>query len=81
MTAAMKERALAAGFRFEPIIEAPPLVFWLNWWLEGRSRQSFPASAVPPNAPVEVRELEDSWAARPLAFVLPKARPRFAFSN
>lgn len=41
MTAAMKERALAAGFRFEPIIEAPPLVFWLNWWLEGRSRQSF----------------------------------------
>ena len=75
MTAAMKERALAAGFRFEPIIEAPSFSLLVELVARGPLAAVVPASAVPPNAPVEVRELEDSWAARPLAFVLPKARP------
>lgn len=75
MTAAMKERALAAGFRFEPIIEAPSFSLLVELVARGPLAAVVPASAVPPNAPVEVRELEDCWAARPLAFVLPKARP------
>lgn len=67
--------ALAAGFRFEPIIEAPSFSLLVELVARGPLAAVVPASAVPPNAPVEVRELEDSWAARPLAFVLPKARP------
>ena len=50
MTAAMKERALAAGFRFEPIIEAPSFSLLVELVARGplapavrqmRSRQSF----------------------------------------
>ena len=73
--AAIKPRAMAAGIRIAPILAAPSLCQLVALLDRGPLAAVVPASAVPPNAPVEVRELEDSWAARPLAFVLPKARP------
>ena len=80
MTTAMRERAAAAGFRFEPVIEAPSFQMLIDLVAEGALAAVVPASALE-HLSSESREalraidLQDAWAKRPLSFLLPLDRP------
>lgn len=74
MTAAMKEQALAAGEKFEPVLQAPGFSLLIRLVVEAGLVAVVPASAVADRTDVVCCRLTDEWAARPLSFVLPAAR-------
>lgn len=74
MTAAMKDRALAAGAKFEPVLQAPGFSLLIRLVVEAGLVAVVPASAVASRTDVVCCRLTDEWAARPLSFVLPAAR-------
>lgn len=76
MTAAMRERALAIGCRYEPVVEVPSFTILVEVVRSGGLLAVAPYSAAADGMKdLAVTELSDAWAARPMAFLAPASRP------
>lgn len=75
MTAAMRERALAAGCGYEPVVEVPSFTLLVEVVRSGGLVAVAPYSAAAAAEDLAVTELTDDWALRPMAFLAPASRP------
>lgn len=76
MTAAMRERALLIGCRYEPVVEVPSFTILVEVVRSGGLLAIAPYSAVAEGmTDLALTGLSDAWAARPMAFLAPASRP------